>query len=515
MRLFFSSLLIAMALVSRAAFAADDASIGYAKIKPSLVKIWALDGNGKPIQSGTGFVVASDKGGSLILTSAHTVLKAAKIIINIPGQARDIDAHLKSVGPVDTAMLSIDEPNLTPARFVSQDHALREGSYVAVAGFLKNDESIEIAGLVPRVLYPGTISSLPSSGRFIDLANLNIEEGLSGSPVFEPRTGEVVGMIDTRDTNRQERGGYAISAPLVLSPFFEDQKVRVAYESSTQAAAPEPAPAAPAPPAPAPPVPVAPAQAPTAAFPSSAFVAAEPQPNEEPAEPQPQQQPPQQSFPQQQIFRQLPLQQGDFTVQNSWMTQRPDLVANVLHVRLNLHPSQDMVAQAGDFQISVPSPNGGMQTIRARALTAGPGEVYGPKKHLPISAGESIAITANFVVPQDARLTADAGRNVQWLAAAPAPPQNVTPTGLGDTYGFVLMQTPRGVLVRQVAPNSVAQRSGLQPGDIITSINGQRVTDAAQARQLIASSPEGQLNVAVRRGSMTPRPVMATAAPNQ
>ncbi len=282
MRLFFSSLVIAMALVCRAAFAADDASIGYAKIKPSLVKIWSLDGNGKPIQSGTGFVVASDKGGSLILTSAHTVLKAAKIIINIPGQSRDIDAHLQSVGPVDTAMLKINEPNLTPVRFVSQDHALREGSYVAVAGFLKNDESIEIAGLVPRVLYPGTISSLPSNGRFIDLANLNIEEGLSGSPVFEPRTGEVIGMIDTRDTNRQERGGYAISGPLVLSPFFEDQKVRVAYENSTHSvvapAAPAAEPAAPVPQAPAPPPPVpvvqqqparVVAQGPPAAFPSS------------------------------------------------------------------------------------------------------------------------------------------------------------------------------------------------------------------------------------------------------
>jgi S1-C subfamily serine protease len=55
----------------------------------------------------------------------------------------------------------------------------------------------------------------------------------------------------------------------------------------------------------------------------------------------------------------------------------------------------------------------------------------------------------------------------------------------------------------------------LQPGDIITSINGQRITDVAQAHQLIASSPEGQLNVAVRRASTPPRPVMATAAPNQ
>jgi S1-C subfamily serine protease len=510
MRLFFSSILIAMILVCRAAFAADDASGGYAKIKPSLVKIWALDENGKPIQSGTGFVVASDAGGSLVLTSAHTVLHAAKLIVNIPGQSRDINAHMKSVGPVDTAMLAIDQPNMVPVQFVPHDRALREGSYVAVAGFLKNDESIEIAGLMPRVLYPGTISSLPSDGRFIDLANLNIEEGLSGSPVFEPRTGEVVGMIDTRATNRQERGGYAISAPLVLSQFFEDQKVRVAYES-----------AAPAPPVQEPVRVIA--QAPKLAFPSGAFVAAEPQPDAEPAEPMPQQQSsPQQSFPQQQVFRQISnVAQNDFTVQNSWVTQRQDMGVNVLHVRLNLHPSHDMIAQADDFQISVPSPNGGMQTVHARGLTAGPGEVYGPRKQLPVQAGESVTITAHFVVPQSAMLTADSGRDLQWVAAAgPASaaalaPSQPAPGGTRDTYGFVLAQTSQGILVRQVAPNSVAQRAGLQPGDIIMTINGQRVTDAAQAREMIASSPQGQLAVSVRRSNMLPRPVMATSSPNQ
>ncbi|MGH7716609.1 MAG: PDZ domain-containing protein, partial [Vulcanimicrobiaceae bacterium] len=349
---------------------------GYAKIKPSLVKIWALDENGKPIQSGTGFVVSSDVRGSLVLTSAHTVVRAARLIVNIPGLARDISAHLKSVGPVDTALLGIDEPNMVPVQFVPHDRALREGSYVAVAGFLKNDESIEIAGLVPRILYPGTISSLPSDGRFIDLANLNIEEGLSGSPVFEPRTGEVVGMIDTRATNRQERGGYAISAPLVLTQFFEDQKVRVAYENAV------PAPLAPAPLAP----------APRAAFPSSAFQAAEPQPDTEPAEPVPQSQDPQQTLPQQQV------------------------------------------------QISSPAPK----------------------------------------VPH-VRL-------------------------IRKTYGFALEQTPRGVLVQQVAPNSIAQRAGLRQGDIIVTINGQHITDTAQARELIANSPEGQLAVSVRRRNMLPTP---------
>jgi hypothetical protein len=306
-------------------------------------------------------------------------------------------------------------------------------------------------------------------------------------------------MIDTRASNRQERGGYAISAPLVLSQFFEDQKVRVAYEAAA-ASRPVQEPRAPV-------VAQAPQQP---AFPSSAFEAAEPQPDEQPAEPSPQQQGPQQAFPQPQIFRQLPEAQNDFTVQTSWVTQRRDLSANVLHVRLSLHPSHDTIAQADDFQISVPSPNGGMQTLRARALTAGPGETYGPRKHLPLQAGQSITVTAHFVVPEDATLTADAGHDLEWVAVAQRAPALAR-----DPYGFVLAQTTRGVLVRQVAPNSIAQRAGLQPGDIIVTINGQHVTDAGQAREMIAGSPEGQLAVSVRRSNAMPRPVMATSTQNQ
>jgi S1-C subfamily serine protease len=222
-------IVLAFALAARSAFAQDDASAGYAKIKPSLVKVWALDKNGRPIDSGTGFVVASDPTGSSILTAEHTVEHAASLIVNIPGESRDIAARVHGNGPVDTALLDVDVPNLTPVQFVNRDRHLTEGSNVAVAGFLKNDESIEIAGLAPRVLYPGTIASLPSGGKYIDLANLNIEEGLSGAPVFDPQSGNVLGMVDTRSTDHRGRSGYAISAPAVLSQFLGEQGLQVAY----------------------------------------------------------------------------------------------------------------------------------------------------------------------------------------------------------------------------------------------------------------------------------------------
>ena len=221
--------LLAFVLVARPAFAQDDASAGYAKVKPSLVKVWALDKNGRPTDSGTGFVVASDPSGSSILTAQHIVEHAASIIVNIPGESRDFSARVHGNGPVDTALLDVDFPNLSPVQFVSPDRHVNEGSNVAVAGFLKNDESIEIAGLAPRVLYPGTIASLPSGGRFLDLANLNIEEGLSGAPAFDPQTGEVLGVVDTRSTDHHRGGGYAISTPVVLNQFLDQQGLQLAY----------------------------------------------------------------------------------------------------------------------------------------------------------------------------------------------------------------------------------------------------------------------------------------------
>jgi S1-C subfamily serine protease len=384
MRAFVCSVLAAVCFLARPVFAADDASAGYAKIKPSLVKIWALDGNGKPVESGTGFVVASDQKSSLVLTAGHVVSQAATLIVNIPGLARDITARVQTAGPLDTMLLKVDEPNLRAVRFAPRDGELHEGSAVGVAGFLKNDESIEIAGLVPRLLYPGTISSLPSNGQFIDLANLNIEEGLSGAPVFDPRSGDVFGMVDTRDSVRNQRGGYAISAPIVLSQFFDDQKVDVAYAGGSKPL-PQPAPLPqtvayqPPPPAPAP-------EQRAAQFPSALFQAAEPVPDSE---------------------------------------QQPQV------------------------QQLQPAPQQWQQYQQPRM------QVY---QQYP----------------------------------AQTPQRLVSPA-----YGVVLVQVPRGVLVRAVAPNGIAARAGLEPGDIIRTINGQRVTTIAAAREAVMAG--GPLSVAVFR----------------
>lgn len=58
----------------------------------------------------------------------------------------------------------------------------------------------------------------------------------------------------------------------------------------------------------------------------------------------------------------------------------------------------------------------------------------------------------------------------------------------------------RGVLVAKVVPNSPAAQAGLRAGDVIQSVNGQSVTDAAEIQKLVARQAVGdRLTLQVKR----------------
>ena len=50
---------------------------------------------------------------------------------------------------------------------------------------------------------------------------------------------------------------------------------------------------------------------------------------------------------------------------------------------------------------------------------------------------------------------------------------------------------------------SALSAAGLQPGDVVTSVNGQRITSAEQARGIAARLRGGEANVEVERGGGT------------
>jgi regulator of sigma E protease len=59
------------------------------------------------------------------------------------------------------------------------------------------------------------------------------------------------------------------------------------------------------------------------------------------------------------------------------------------------------------------------------------------------------------------------------------------------SIGFVAPQSP--ARIAEVVPDSAAMAAGLQPGDIVLQVDGQRMVDAAQLRELIAQSGVGQV----------------------
>jgi hypothetical protein len=211
-------LLGAAALFAQPALAANDASAGYEAIRPSLVKVWSFDRSGRPVQSGTGVIVDSNDHQSLVLTASHVIAGAASIRIDVSRDLHDLTAHVDHTGPRDLSLLSIERGGLRAAHFAPRSHPVVEGNMVAVAGYVKNDELIGVVGQEPRVLFPGTVASRPDNGLYLELENVHIEEGLSGGAVFEPGTGEILGIVTSRTSDR--RGGFADSGTLVVVPFL-------------------------------------------------------------------------------------------------------------------------------------------------------------------------------------------------------------------------------------------------------------------------------------------------------
>jgi serine protease Do len=112
---------------------------------------------------------------------------------------------------------------------------------------------------------------------------------------------------------------------------------------------------------------------------------------------------------------------------------------------------------------------------------------------LPQSAGVGFAVPINVarsILPQ----LRETGRVVRgWLGAAVQPLDQE----LAQTFG---LDEARGAVVSDVAPGSPAQRAGLQPGDIVLSVDGRPVEDARALSDAIAAlQPGTKVQVRVRR----------------
>lgn len=200
------------------AFAAD--WIGtIARIKPSIVVVGTYQKTASPpfAMHGTGFAVGN---GNLVATNAHVVpqesgLGAPALVVHFKNgdgssQLRPAQLLVRDAER-DLAVLHIDGPPL-PALQLRDSDSVREGQMIGFTGFPIGGalgfspvtHRGMVASITPIVLPGGNSRQLNEKAiRQIKRGSFDIFQldataypGNSGSPVFDPESGEVIGVIN-------------------------------------------------------------------------------------------------------------------------------------------------------------------------------------------------------------------------------------------------------------------------------------------------------------------------------
>lgn len=232
-------LLVAAFIVSAASrVAAAELADTIAKIKPSIVGIGTFQQMRNPsaILTGTGFAVAD---GRHVVTNAHVLprqlneAQRERLVVLIGGadEAQTRDATVAEVDrPHDIALLRIEGEPL-PALTLGDSSAVREGQALAFTGYpigmalglypathratLAAVVPIARAGLTAKQLNPRMVNRLRDSAYAIFQLDGTAYPGNSGSPLFDPATGHVYGIVNA--TFVQGTREQAISRPSGIS----------------------------------------------------------------------------------------------------------------------------------------------------------------------------------------------------------------------------------------------------------------------------------------------------------
>lgn len=222
----FARLCVALVLATAActpALAAD-AQATIARVKGSIVAIGTFERTRTPPFQfmGTGFAVGD---GTLVVTNAHVlppVLDPAKsesvaILSAAPPkdgrpQAQMREAKRVAVDPAtDLALLRIDGPPLPPLKLRDSD-TVREGQEILMTGFpvgaVLGPFAATHRGMVAAItpiaipqaraadLEPATLRRLTSGSFPVFQLDATAYPGNSGSPIYDPETGEVIGIVN-------------------------------------------------------------------------------------------------------------------------------------------------------------------------------------------------------------------------------------------------------------------------------------------------------------------------------
>lgn len=226
--------------------AAPDAESGLpetiARLKPSVVLIGTYKATDSPRFQlrGTGFIVGN---GQLVVTNAHVLPAPAggdapALVVQVRQASGEWQmrpaASLESNPAHDLALLRMDGPPGTAAR-LGDSSTVREGDDLAFMGFPIGG----VLGFSP-VTHRATVSSItpaalpsPSAGRLSEMAIRGLRNGTfnifqldataypgnSGGPLFDPETGDVLGVLNmvlikgTRESALSQPSGISYAIP--------------------------------------------------------------------------------------------------------------------------------------------------------------------------------------------------------------------------------------------------------------------------------------------------------------
>jgi S1-C subfamily serine protease len=197
-----------------------DLTESVARIKPSIVGVGTFQKTRNPsaIFVGTGFAIAD---GQHVVTNAHVlprevnVAQKESLIVLIPGEDEPSarSASIVALDRVhDLALLRFTGDRL-PALPIGDSKALKEGQQLAFTGFpigmalglypathratLAALVPIARAGVTAKQLNPGMIKRLRDSAYVIFQLDATAYPGNSGSPLFDPATATVYGIINS------------------------------------------------------------------------------------------------------------------------------------------------------------------------------------------------------------------------------------------------------------------------------------------------------------------------------
>jgi len=215
------------------------------RIKGSVLAVGTFERTRSPafVFRGTGFVIAD---GSLVATNAHVLPTALDgerretLVVALPGP-NVTTAQLRTARIVaseranDLAILAIDGPKLQPLS-LGESVRVREGQAVyftgypigTVLGLIPATHRAMIAALTPIALPTIDASQLDAqairrlSGASEPVMQLDgtAYPGNSGSPLYDPETGQVVGIVNStlvkasRETLLSQPSGIAYALPV-------------------------------------------------------------------------------------------------------------------------------------------------------------------------------------------------------------------------------------------------------------------------------------------------------------